>query len=552
MLAEAGTLALVSLAAVALFTGSFHLTTRDAWTTPLAFSGDALFVEAAMVTCADGACLTGAPTPRLGAPLAANWADFPRTEDLLSFLGGQLAVHLGLGLATNVLLLLGALGAVWAMYGCARWLRVRRPVALIAGLLFAFSPYFFTRNVQHLSLSFYALTPVAVLAWRQLAQGGRWRRGRRWFLACTALALGLQAVYYALYFIMGCALVAALQAVRRRWSAVRWAVACCALTVAAMALMSVDTLRLVAREGFNPRAVVRHAGEGRAFGLWPEQLVLPSTFHRLAPVRALVEPYAARWGGRGEYPSAYLGLAGAVSLAALLVVGARRRSMTMGLVTFWFAMALPVGVLALVGRATGVALLRSNNRVSVVLLAIALLWGAHRVSRWARTRTRRLAAAALGCLALVEQVPLTDADVDPDFQARLTRTWEATGALASRLEGAQVFVFPAQSFPEAAAPPFGDPYLPLQLVLRSRTARISFGGVRGRPAGDVPTQLATLPPDALVAALRRSGYTALATHRAACDAACRGRLVAAVATMRDVALHEVPGTDWLAWTWRDD
>ncbi len=549
-LRDAMLLSCVALATAAIFTWS--LAPGD-WSVPMQFSGDALFYEAGFATCSTSltGCLTGAE-PRLGAPFGSSWADFPRTEELWWAVAGLLARAGGLGWATNVLFLAAAVGAAIVMYLAARRLRAHPALAGAVALIYGLTPFLYTRNQNHFIVTLYLFLPVGVLVWRALAQPGR--RLHRAALVAGSLVMGAQAVYFASYFVFGVVLCGAWQASKRRWRMVRWCAASAGLAVAVMFVMSLDTFALVARDGLNRSAVVRRAADATYNALWPEQLFIPSEFHRVAAVRELVAPYAARADSRGEYPSAYLGLAGCAALLALLATGARRwrargpALRNVGLVAFWLAMALPFGALAQVGRLTGTPLLRSNNRVSMVLLTVALLWLAHRLSRLtARKRGFSWAVgAALAVLGVAEQVPLTEPDVDPQHRARVRDEWRATRELVARLEArpgpVRLFVWPPGEFPEDGHPPFGDPYLPFQLFVHSTRAEWSFGGIRGRRAGDWPREVAALGPAAFRDALRSQGFTGLVTRPGHCDAAC-------VEALGPSELTRVDGTAWVALTW---
>jgi hypothetical protein len=562
----------LTLAVTFAFIAAFHLEPRD-WETPMQFSGDALVAEAGVMHCAEAGprCLVSSVIPRLGAPGVADWADFPRTEKAWWLVGGLLARWLGLGWAVNLLFLGAAIGAALTFYLAARRLLAHPAIAAATALLFALSPYLFTRNQQHLALTLYLAVPIAILVWRRLAQARAPDGMERFFLLLASAFLGTQTVYYAAYFVIGLVLVGALQVRWRRPALAWWCGLSVAVTLMVLALGSLDTLWLVAREGFNRQAVLRGTNDATNFGLWPEQLFIPSDFHRWPLVRAAVSSYSTRFGLRGEYGSAYLGLVGAVALLALLFTFGRRLLLrgawraqpwrsptgrTAGLVLFWLALAMPWGVLAMVGRSTGFAVLRSNNRVSIVLLAVALLWLGHRLSRWSARRGSAapwLVAGVVASLGLGEQVPLTEPDVDLTYRERTARTYASAGALVRRLEGTsqapRIFVYPAQSFPEDPRPPFGDPYLPLELFVTSERAELSFGGVRGRPAGDWPVEAARMPEDALAQALRTRGFSGLVTHRAACDAqTCLPRLRGVLSQLPGVEAVEVSGSDWLAWT----
>ncbi len=566
---DALALAVLCLVTSAHFVASEHLTSAAAWRTPLQFSGDAVFELAGLrsASSAGARCLWNRAEPRLGAPFGADWADFPGTDELRVCAGGLLASAFGAPVAVNVLFALATLLAAVGLYLAARSLGAAPAPAVACGLLYALSPYLFTRNVQHLGLSFFGLVPLGVVAWRRLAQPLRKRHRVTGRLVALSALLGAQTIYYALYFVIGAGMAGVLQALRRNWRAAFVSALCIAAALAVVLALNADTFRLWASEGRNPNAFARSPHDAVVAGLWPEQLFLPSPFHRVPLMREAVAPYARWVGGRGEYPSAYLGLAGAVSLVWLVVEGARRflRTRSLGpaarsaaVVLAWVAVALPVGLLAGWARLSGMALLRSNDRVSVVLSAVALLWLAVKLTRWTAKRpqwVRAAVAAGVAGLGLLEQVPLTDADVDPDFPAKLAETVAGTrrfveGLEAQSAEPRRVFVYPPSTFPEDPAPPFKDPYRPLAPFVVSTSASFSAGGVHGRRAGDWPSEVAKQGDDDFARELVAKGFSALITQEAACpEATCGGRLTGVIARLPNARRLDVEGAGWFGWVW---
>jgi hypothetical protein len=521
-------LALVGLC-IGLFFRVFGITNLEVFAAPFSFFGDALFVEALLVHCAeDGwACLTGGPMHRLGAPFTANWSDFPRSEDFLYWVLSRGWGHEAVGWMVNTALLVAACTSATTFFWFARTKRIPVSIALVLSLCFAFSPFFFTRNQQHLQVTFYALIPVSWWLLNQLK-----RRRFRFWEGVVSVVLGMQFVYYAFYHVVGLFTVA-LWVCRRR-EALRLVAASFALTLCGVCATNVDTLRLRWEEGPNARALVRSARDATAFALWPEQLLIPSPFHRIGWVRERVKPYAERMGARGEYPSAYLGTAGMAGLGLVGFFGLRhfkrkkRPTLEGAYALALGAVALPkVGLLALFAQVTGWAFLRSNNRVSIVLLSLALLTLGHALRGLVRRGTR-WAAIATGALGLCfwEQIPQTDIDLDAGFFEARAAHFADVRSFSQRLEAAglhDAFVYPHGDFPEDPTSPLRDAYLPLQLYVASTHLKLSYGAVKGRPPSEWSRRTAALDDGALLPALRESGFSVVISHRAACDEACRAR-----------------------------
>jgi hypothetical protein len=535
------------MASAAVFAVTFHVDSVSSLREPFEFSQDALVMQSFARACSEQpiSCLEG-KMPRLGAPFEANWADFPKSDDWLFWAVGRLMRFGSLGFGINLAFLFAAVAAAVAFYLCAVARRVAQPLAFVLSLLFAFCPFYFTRNEQHFSLITFFVVPTSVWVLARLG------RGSRSLLVLTLSGfLGLQLVYFTAYHLVGVVLVALMR--RRRPGVVKTCGLSLVATLCGVVLGNADTVLLLKVDGPNPQAIRRPPSDATGFALWPEQLFIPSDAHRFESVRKSVEPYARRFGRRGEFASAYLGAAGIVGLLLLFVRAARRwrrPPFEAAYAATLVVLALPkIGVLALWAQLTGHALLRSNNRVSIVLLSLALL----HLGRILSLRQRRMRSGAQAlllvalCACLYEQIPLSDFDTNPTFRVDRQRQLESLRAFTGALEQrgvSNVFVYPHGDFPEDSESPFGDGYLPLQLYLTSSTLRFSYGAVRGRPSSEWSRQTASLANEALKAELNARKFDALVTHQSACDAACMARLT----EWFGAPLPANPGSGWVAWS----
>jgi len=122
--------------------------------------------------------------------------------------------------AHNSVVLISLTLSVLGMYLLARHLTGSREGALVAGIVFAFCPFFFART-SHIQLMMMAPLPFALLAFHRLAD-----RPTAWHAALVGLAVGVQALFCAYYGVLAGLLVAlgvvVFAVTEARWRELRW------------------------------------------------------------------------------------------------------------------------------------------------------------------------------------------------------------------------------------------------------------------------------------------------------------------------------------------
>jgi hypothetical protein len=298
-----------------------------------------------------------------------------------------------------------------------------------------------------------------------------------------------------------------------------------AAVVVGFACTQIDTLRHHREHGANPGAAVRHPGDVRALALRPVQLFLPYQHAWTAWSDWTRRVY---WdstpAGRNTERSTYLGLVGIAGLLAMMIAAGQRLrrgrpiSWHAPLALWVLAFAAPGGIASL-QLLFGTAVLRSNNRLSIVLLTLAMLYLAAALTRATRrwpARRRWAAAVALFALGAWDQARHPPAQPWPLIQRTIVADDQFARALESAM-GARtdVFMLPAMPFPEAGSDlqrGFID-YEHLRLFLASPRLRLSYGGVKGRPEADATVALGTLPADELAGAIARGRWGAVVINR---------------------------------------
>ena len=519
------------LAVVAVvWTNTYHRWSAESWRVPVAYGGDAWFQLAAIEGMAESGAAPFAEQhqPRLGAPAGANWSDFPMYWDLVLWTTAQGARWVGLYPAANLAVLAAHLLAAASCFLVCRSLGAARAWSAALAGVYALSYYAFYRTLWHISMLHYWHLPLVLavvlrcFSARSLPIAGRALIGA---LAVAALT-GMLEFYYAVVVGQFFALAALFQlACRGGTRRVLIPVALGAALVAGFLLTQLDTFLLHRERGPNPAALARNVGDADVLALRPEQLLLPYQ-HGWTALQTWTR--RAYWdtnpAGQNTERGTYLGIVGLAGLAAMMVVAARRIgrrrpiSWHTPLALWTLAWAVPGGIASLL-LLFGWGVLRSNNRVSIVLLTLAMLYLAGALTavtrRWP-AGWRWVAAAALFLIGAWDQARHPPAQQWPAIR----RTVEADEAFARELEQAvgsqnDVFMLPAVPFPEAGSDfqrGFID-YEHLRLFLSSRHLRLSYGAVKGRPEADATVALGQLPPGDLANAIVRGGWGAVAINR---------------------------------------
>lgn len=503
--------------------------TLESWSIPTNYHGDAWEILARIQAAAEGDTVPFHPQTisRLGAPFGANWSAYPSSDLLLIWVLGRVASVAGVFPTANLAMLLAAVSAALAFYGCARWLRVRWEWAFATALLFAFTFQTFHRGLPHLFFLFSWTVPLALLASGIVASSRRlgWRKGSGAFCIGTAAVIGIGNPYTLFLFLqlLGWALVAQWTGPRRREN-IRVGLAAMAVAVAAFFVVE-SHVWLFSPDTAAASPLERNYGGTERYALKPIELLLPPASHRWEAFAFLGNRYL-RWsewrGGEAFFP--YLGLVGIAGLgclgyAALRAVWRRRRipgpALPAGWVLAFASMGAGTNIMAFF---TGLLLFRASNRFSVFISALVLLFLAARLARWSQSRPAWLSLAAAALLAgigLADQLPRAPG---PAEQVRIARLIDTDRELGRMLEGnlppgAMVFQLPVVMFPEVPVlHQLGD-YEYFRPYLVTRSLRFSYGMLKGRSRGRWQRDAEELPTAELVRRLERYGFSALYFNR---------------------------------------
>lgn len=499
---------------------------------PVEYAQDAMFQLGASKAAADRGlgALWGSTNPWLAAPAEARWGDFPASEDVVYLGVGWLMKLAGPNLGMNVAFIGAGILAALCMYLVARRLRASRAAAMLAGALFAMSPYYYWRNIHHLNLTVFWPLPLVILVWVWAgSRRGLVPRSRRFWQAMAVMALvAVHNNYYLNYALQVLLLIVGLQALRKRWRAAAGGLLVLAGAMGVFVLVNADTLVGFARFGMNPEAVHRSIDDTVRFGLRPMELLIPSPLHRIPPLDTWGALYRPR--GSGEFPAPFLGFVGVAGFLLLVAQGlrsalfgeARGMPSRFGVFSAWLVLlGVAGGVLHLAQTLTGFTAFRSNNRVSILLLGMALLFAARTVDRALRGRPRSAlwgVCVGLMLFGLWEQSPdVRKLGNIAGVHAQLLAKARSDEAMVRRLEamvpaGAAVMQWPPMAFPEGGGVGGAPDYDYFRPYLYSHALRFSYGAMKGRPEAAYAWERFRESPTEAAARLRADGFGALMFH----------------------------------------
>lgn len=496
---------------------------------PLSYGGDAMLAlgEVAAARRGDFVPFLSKELPSLGAPFVASWNDWPISEDVLYWLLGLVARGTGTVAAINLGYLAACVTAAMSFFFVARRFALRRETAALGAVLFGLSNYIAIRGVSHYSLTFVWVVPWNVLVGSWLAS----RRGlpfgsRRFALAAvTTVGTAWGFVYYSFFAAQLFVLGTVAGAVRYGWSKQRLkpAVALAGLLTAALLAVHLDSAVSLTKHGVNRMSLRRASTDAETYTLKAIDLFVPSEGHRLAFMRAIGAKETRQSVVSGEYPSPYLGVLGALALVAMWVLAARlvMRGRYGPAVAWaglggWLLAAHSVGGLNSLLFLLDARLFRSTNRASVVILAVALLFGGQLLGRlWSRRprATRWATAAVLAVGGAWEQLPLATESIADNH-----RVAEADRELVARMEqvldpSSMVFELPAMDFPEVLPTLGVESYEQFRPTLYATSLRFSHGDVKGRKNPEWKFRVAALPAEQMVAQLKEAKFSAVYLNR---------------------------------------
>jgi phosphoglycerol transferase len=446
-------------------------------------------------------------TKMLGAPFGAADFDYPEAEAANYLLFAALGVFSQDWVTVaNLHVLLAFFLSSLTAFLFFRWLGIRRALAIVGSILFAFLPYHFIRLVplSHILLASYWNVPLAV--WVALCC---WpvERGlpatdvnvmlRRTSIVLALIAIATGGIYYAFFgcFLILVAATAAAVETRSFRSAIPGVASITVVCLAVVAQL-LPTLYLVWRIGPNAEAASRGVFESEIYGMKLVQLAVPQPNHPSQFLRDLSTRYAEGAPLVDENQAAALGVLGAIGIVILCVVGFVRLVRGGGTATIMDRLALLAGAAIALGTIGGLgaffamtisSMIRAYNRVSIFigLLAIAALMLAlgHAVQPLQGRRQIRKPVLGLGIAGLLI-FGLWDQSARFQ-QTQIADTFLSDRQFFRRVEAAlpphsSVYQLPYHPYPEVGPMHLMKDYEHFRGYLHASSLRWSYGGMKGR------------------------------------------------------------------------
>jgi hypothetical protein len=439
-----------------------------------------------------------------GAPFGTDLVDWPLGMWLpFAQMAGLRALLDEPGAAINVYwmstIVLAGLCAAFAF----RRLRLAPWLAFVLGILYAFQPYAFYRNVEHVNLAFPFVPLLALLCLR--VAGTRPEDESRGERRLTLLACVAQGFSYVYYSVFACALLVAAAPIgwlrARRPALLLRAGLAVALLAGCTLVTLAPSLAYWRAHGYNPDLDYKPPAETDTYGLKLRHLLVPIAEHPLPPWRALAAKVeAVDFPGDNENvlsKLATLGSLGLLTLLGLLVARAANAvrpleeplpgAAALTLVTLLLA---NVGGLASLFSVFVTPDVRGWDRTVVFLSFFCLLATAWLLSQAARQLPRLhtpvvavVVLALLLAAGLLDEIPLQRlATLREGTATAFAEERDLVRAIEARLPaGAMVFQLPNMTVPvdRATFSPMLY-YDPGRAYVHSRGLRWSWGAMIGR------------------------------------------------------------------------
>ncbi|MYN09588.1 DUF7024 domain-containing protein [Pseudoduganella aquatica] len=471
-----------------------------------------------------------------GYPFGSDFHDYPGADvgslvlmKLLGLINGNFAT------VFNLYYLLSFSAAFASAFLVLRALRLERPYAAAAALLFTFMPFHMMR-LSHLFYTWYFVAPLYFYAALRMAEGKLFEGKLRGRMRPTLLAgaglmvLASFGVYYALFGVLVFGAVALAGLCRGEWRSVRAAAVATAFVVLGIVLNIAPNLAYQRAHGANAEVANRGIANAEVYGLKLMQLILPRGGHRSSTLNGLADMYAQNMPLVNENSTAALGLLGGAGFLAMLGVllaataGRRmdRRLTLLALIVTLLFLFGTIGGLGALFSMTISSSIRGWNRISVFIGFGALAGLMLLLQGWlaGRLQGRRLALGAGALCALLAGAGMWDQSgaVCTGCRAQLKQEFQQNQDFVRAIEaalprGAAIYQLPYMPFPEVPQLHQMSVYDHMRGYLHSKELSWSYAGMKGREGDLFYRHLDSQPMAQQLATIAKLGFSGIYLNR---------------------------------------
>jgi len=473
-------------------------------------------------------------TNSLGAPFTGQLNDFPQTERVILWLGGQISRVTGLMPAANSLLILSSIVAALSFYLALRLWKVSRLPSWLFAVTYAFLPHTI-RSITHIGLIFTGLLPLQfyVLWYIATSQKLSWKSWRLRLTIAISLFSGLLNIYWIFLFLQLYILSLLYRLMRRRKDFVKASIPFLGtFLVTGLFLGSFVIYKI--NYGENSISVIRSYFDIERFSLKPIDLFIPGRAKGFHALSNLLSRYYD--GGAihiGEAWGSYIGFCAGFGLLFLLFEGtfrqiSKRSPSIPYLAAIWIIAYISFGgIHSIFSLIFDFYNIRGTNRYSAALATIGLFYFSFITFRLTLTWPALLRVPFLVLITLFGLLDQGWRSYGYSYRSlppyRMHDAIFQDQILVSHLEnslalGSKLFILPATDFPE---PFYGrgayrmnlNYYNSMRPFLYSTKLRYSYGSHKGRQGADWQLDVQELPAGAMARTLESYGFAGILLNR---------------------------------------
>lgn len=450
---------LIAFLALRLHSYDFHV--------PFNYSGDSVVI----LMYIKGMIQDGWPSTisQLSAPFAYPGAAFPILTSVdWSIIKMMSAFTTEPGYLLNGFWLLTLVLSAWSASYAAYQLGLSRLTAFSIGILYAFLPYAWLRNVAHLNLVYYIVPLLCLLMVVAAGNGSGVRSAKQATLVGLAgcVLQGFNYIYFSFFTVLLLGVVILITYTRGGGvRAIRLPLIAIFVVILSTSLNMIPTMQSWSKNGPAPEMGYKNIAESEIYGAKIRKMLSPHSDNILWSLSSIgKKDVNANWPNENENTTARLGIFGSIGLLLVVYYTIRRRTLAQpmeacSVLGLSILLIITVGGFGAVINLLTVPDIRAYNRFSVFLsfyvMVFAGLWMQSKAAehRGARRLAWYLAMSALMIFSLYDQ--LLDKKWLISAQQNDTRRANEERSVVGRLEhkllrGAAVLQLPFTGFPPLA------------------------------------------------------------------------------------------------------